>query len=200
MAYDKLCDSAVLDAGLKAIADAIREKGGTSDNLAFPTAMAEAIAAIEVGGGYDFAGTAYEIVSGSFALATDTIVNAHMPSSAPLNLGFTKLDGLYEKQNRYFVMWANIPNEHRLGTNLSSAYYRAANNTLLGIFLVTYNNSGKNKHGAAYIYSTGSGMSSGNGFYFGAYNTVYTTDTTRFFAAGVEYNWVAWSDKTLADY
>lgn len=51
MAYDKLVDSSVLDAGLKQIADAIREKGGTSDNLAFPQAMAEAIAAIEAGGG-----------------------------------------------------------------------------------------------------------------------------------------------------
>ena len=46
MAYDKVVDSAVLDAGLKQIADAIREKGGTSGNLAFPAAMAEAIAAI----------------------------------------------------------------------------------------------------------------------------------------------------------
>ena len=51
MAYDKVVDSAVLDAGLKQIADAIREKGGTSDNLAFPTAMADAITAIEAGGG-----------------------------------------------------------------------------------------------------------------------------------------------------
>lgn len=51
MAYDKVVDSAVLDAGLKQIADAIREKGGTFDNLAFPAAMAEAIAAIEAGGG-----------------------------------------------------------------------------------------------------------------------------------------------------
>ena len=50
MAYDKVVDSSVLDAGLKTIADAIREKGGTSDNLAFPTAMAEAITAIESGG------------------------------------------------------------------------------------------------------------------------------------------------------
>ena len=50
MAYDKVVDSSVLDAGLKAIADAIREKGGTSDAIAF-SAMAEAIAAIEAGGG-----------------------------------------------------------------------------------------------------------------------------------------------------
>ena len=51
MAYDKAVDSAVLDAGLTAIANAIREKGGTSDNLAFPQAMANAMAAIEAGGG-----------------------------------------------------------------------------------------------------------------------------------------------------
>ena len=50
MAYDKVIDSSVLDAGLKQIADAIREKGGTTDSLAFPAAMADAIAANEAGG------------------------------------------------------------------------------------------------------------------------------------------------------
>ena len=51
MAYDKVVDSAVLNAGLKQIADAIREKGGTSDVLAFPAGMAEAIADIAASGG-----------------------------------------------------------------------------------------------------------------------------------------------------
>lgn len=64
MAIDKAVDSTVLDAGLKAIADAIREKAGTSDNLAFPDAMAAAIAAIESGGGLSFDG--FEMISGSF--------------------------------------------------------------------------------------------------------------------------------------
>lgn len=49
MAYDKVVDSSVLDDGLQQIADAIREKGGTSASLAFPDAMAEAIAAIPTG-------------------------------------------------------------------------------------------------------------------------------------------------------
>lgn len=48
MAYDKVVDSSVLDAGLKQIADAIREKGGTSDPIAFD-AMAAAVAAIKSG-------------------------------------------------------------------------------------------------------------------------------------------------------
>lgn len=48
MAYDKVVDSAVLDSTLTAIANAIREKGGTSDPIAFD-AMAAAVAAIEAG-------------------------------------------------------------------------------------------------------------------------------------------------------
>lgn len=57
MAYDKAVDSAALDAGLTAIANAIREKAGSSDVLAFPTAMVDAIAAIESGGGGVATGT-----------------------------------------------------------------------------------------------------------------------------------------------
>ena len=67
MAYDKVVDSSVLDAGLKAIADAIREKGGTGDNLAIPQAMADAIAAIEAGGGLPM-----PYVTGTFSFAEDT--------------------------------------------------------------------------------------------------------------------------------
>ena len=66
MAYDKVVDSSVLDAGLKQIADAIREKGGTSGSLAFPAAMAEAIAAIEAGGG-----GGVSVVYGSFTPSSD---------------------------------------------------------------------------------------------------------------------------------
>lgn len=68
MAYDKVVDSAALEAGLTQIADAIREKGGTSDNLAFPAAMAEAIAAIAAGGG-----GGVKIATGSFTPTEDVI-------------------------------------------------------------------------------------------------------------------------------
>ena len=36
MALDKVVDSAVLDAGMKSVADAIRAKAGTTDLLAWP--------------------------------------------------------------------------------------------------------------------------------------------------------------------
>lgn len=50
MAYDKVVDSTFLDGGLTLIADAIREKNGSADELLFPDDFVTAIAAIEGGG------------------------------------------------------------------------------------------------------------------------------------------------------
>ena len=47
MAYDKVVDSSVLDAGLGDIADAIRAKGGTSADLTFPSGFVSAIQGIK---------------------------------------------------------------------------------------------------------------------------------------------------------
>lgn len=51
MAIDKLVDSAQLDADLASVANAIRTKGGTSAQLAFPAGFVQAIGEIETGGG-----------------------------------------------------------------------------------------------------------------------------------------------------
>jgi len=51
MAVDKLVDSTQLDADLTSVADAIRTKGGTSAQLAFPSGFVSAINAISTGGG-----------------------------------------------------------------------------------------------------------------------------------------------------
>lgn len=81
MAIDKAVDSAVLDSTLTAIADAIREKAGTTDPIAFD-AMAAAIAAIEAGG-------SIEVEYGTFTLSeevakhTVTFGNTH---SSPYDL------------------------------------------------------------------------------------------------------------------
>lgn len=47
MAIDKAVDSGVLDAGLKAIADTIRNKSGASDALLFPDGFNAAISSIQ---------------------------------------------------------------------------------------------------------------------------------------------------------
>lgn len=47
MSVDKLVDSTQLDADLTSVADAIRTKGGTSAQLAFPNGFISAVEAIE---------------------------------------------------------------------------------------------------------------------------------------------------------
>lgn len=64
MAYDKAVDSAVLDAGLTKIANAIRAKGGTTGNMEFPDGFAALIDAIEAGGGELFHTTITPAASG----------------------------------------------------------------------------------------------------------------------------------------
>ena len=51
MAVDKLVDSVQLDADLTSVANAIRAKGGTSADLAFPAGFVSAVEAISGGGG-----------------------------------------------------------------------------------------------------------------------------------------------------
>lgn len=51
MAYDKVVDSSVLNAGLTNIANAIRAKGGASEQFAFPDGFVSAVQAIEASGG-----------------------------------------------------------------------------------------------------------------------------------------------------
>lgn len=63
MSVDKLVDSTQLDTDLTSVANAIRTKGGTSAQLAFPAGFVSAIDAISTGGG----GTFY---SGMITLAT----------------------------------------------------------------------------------------------------------------------------------
>ncbi len=56
MAVDKLVDSTQLDADLTSVANAIRTKGGTSDDLAFPAGFVSAVQAIPTGGNANWMG------------------------------------------------------------------------------------------------------------------------------------------------
>lgn len=67
MALDKVVDSAALDAGMTAVADAIRAKAGNADLLAWPDGFKAAIEAISGGGG---TGLSYDM--GEFVLDADT--------------------------------------------------------------------------------------------------------------------------------
>lgn len=78
MAYDKLVDSAQLDADLTTVADAIRTKGGTEGQLAFPAGFVSAVQAIEAGGGE--------------APPTTAVAQFHVAASIPGNLGSLTID------------------------------------------------------------------------------------------------------------
>ena len=54
MAFDKVVDSAVLDAGMKSVADAIRAKAGTTDLLVWPDGFKAVVEGIQTGGGQAF--------------------------------------------------------------------------------------------------------------------------------------------------
>lgn len=83
MALDKVVDSATLDAQLTSIADAIRSKGGTTDQLTL-AGMVDAINAIQTSGGGS-TGLHYDM--GEFVFDADIpSTDAHRPS-IPHNLG-----------------------------------------------------------------------------------------------------------------
>ena len=54
MAFDKVVDSAALDAGMKSVADAIRAKTGTTNLLAWPDGFKAAVEGIQTGGAQAF--------------------------------------------------------------------------------------------------------------------------------------------------
>ena len=74
MSVDKLVDSTQLDADLTSVANAIRTKGGTSADLAFPAGFVSAVEAIPTGGG------GYQTATGTITLAaSDTTMSFACP-------------------------------------------------------------------------------------------------------------------------
>lgn len=71
MAVDKLVDSTQLDTDLTSVANAIRTKGGTSAQLAFPADFVSAIAAISGGGGLPVSVLNHETVTPSSDITKD---------------------------------------------------------------------------------------------------------------------------------
>lgn len=85
MAVDKLVDSTQLDADLTTVANAIRTKGGTSADLAFPAGFVSAVQAIPSGGGgvsVDDIATNTE-PSGAISVSVQTIAT-HAFDSKPI--------------------------------------------------------------------------------------------------------------------
>lgn len=92
MAVDKLVDSTQLNADLTSVANAIRTKGGTSAQLAFPSGFVDAVEAIETGGG----GASYDLFIKEWTGASTAKWTVYAPLTKPFQndgyLEFTFID------------------------------------------------------------------------------------------------------------
>lgn len=111
MSVDKLVDSSQLDADLTSVANAIRTKGGTSADLAFPAGFVSAVEAIPTGGG----GSA-KIESGTFTLASDTSIPR---AGTTLNIGLSSAPDV-------LVVWIDAASYHLLSTPSNNVWYMFA--------------------------------------------------------------------------
>lgn len=75
MAFDKVVDSAELDAGMTLVADAIRSKGGTNAQILFPSGFAAAINAL-TNGGENHGIVARDIITATESMTIYEVLNA----------------------------------------------------------------------------------------------------------------------------
>ena len=144
MALDALVDSTQLDADLTSVANAIRTKGGTSAQLAFPADFVSAIEDIETGGG---GGEGYTLLaSGSYTLSADGTT-----MTIPVSITGTMVLLLVEKDDvtsgvAQTYAWARVTkyfDEEVFDTNFSSGIaqllYRNTSNTIYAASLNSQN-------------------------------------------------------------
>lgn len=112
MAYDKAVDSAQLDADLTLVADAIRTKGGTDAQLAFPSGFVSAVQEIETSGG-----------NGVDVVITSTVTNAaNFLAAIAAGSGVTQ----FVFAVKSYKNGAPIQNQICCGTSVSAAAFGSA--------------------------------------------------------------------------
>jgi hypothetical protein len=179
MAFDKVIDSAQLEADLTTIANAIREKAGVSDNFNFPTGFAEAITAIEAGGGgglatgaitfdSDVTYTGDEDISTNFPRPVLTI--EHSLGYRPTFFVFFSAD----KKTKYQLESLIV---HRFAETFAYCY-----RTTFNSYGVTASNMGSS------MYSSTSDLSE---YFTDTSVCVTVTSTSATLPAGYTYYWIA---------
>ena len=129
MALDKLVDSSQLDSDLTSVANAIRTKGGTSAQLAFPAGFVSAIGDISGGGGET---VYYSTFNG--AMYTEHFVYPTMwfGSNVPSILrSCEKLKSIYLKNNSTSKLYTSsqiFAHNSALETAVIDSYWNSTNN------------------------------------------------------------------------
>lgn len=197
MAVDKLVDSGQLNSDLEDIADAIRAKGGTSAQLAFPNGFVSAIENIPSGGG----GLVYE--TGTYTPASDaaqpTISFANTHTTLPMYCMMADTTGTYSSTTQTNYIWTFDDNYGLFGKGFmyDSSVTRYAN-----VFYM-YRGSNSTSMSMASASITDPNISSStNSTKYGYYMTTssfkpYTGSTTRYWRSGRTYKWIAvWAPTT----
>lgn len=145
MAVDKLVDSTQLDADLTAVANAIRTKGGTSGQLAFPSGFVSAVQAIPTGITPTGTKQINIIENGTTTEDVAAFANAEITVNVQGGGGEWTTNGLADRSEpRGALLINNV-------AIAQSAFYGAKNITSVHIVNV----DPKNINGTAFAYCTG---------------------------------------------
>lgn len=191
MAVDKLVDSTQLDADLASVANAIRTKGGTSAQLAFPAGFVSAIAAIPGGGGDVTIETGTYTPSANTAKPTISFSKTH--SKLPVFAAMIDADGYISTSSSniswYYVNWEQLIGGAVYVSTSSVRYgevryaYRGSNGSSLssstGTVTASESNTGNSSNAYPRFSVTESGM------------MPYSGSTSRYWRAGRTYKWIA---------
>lgn len=190
MALDKLVDSTQLDADLTSVANAIRTKGGTSAQLAFPAGFVSAVQAISGGGGI-------QMKSGSLEVESDYTYTRNATQSYTgtilVDTGLSEIEIIFVWTENYerrafteftkpYFAWAMFAKGIRTGSNNAvPAYYGFASAAVAN----SSNNYAWNGTQGVLLNATTSSIPKGK---FG----IKTADANTPIRAGQELKWVAY--------
>ena len=182
-----MAERIVQEESLLTVADAIREKTGGTEGLAFPEGFVQAISAIQAGGGGSNSGDSY--ISGSFTLTEDTTTNYEIPFDASSlfadgeTVNNNKLNALFIRRSVEDTTTSNSPGMTFGILVRVNSYFGTTINVTGGIISVANN---KCKIGGFILNSSSFGL-----------RITFTTDTEYSGFAGSTYDYYVWrADKT----
>ena len=183
MAVDKLVDSTQLDADLTSIANAIRTKGGTSAQLAFPADFISAINAISGGGGGGEGYTKY---------ATGTYTPAQTYNTAG-NRQITTIDALGFTPKKFVIGASDRSSISTTQYALLVATYEAIGSTpLYARNYIRYQNTSGTLGNVGHLTSWTT-QTDGH-LYLNSGKIYWRTAANAILVSGVTYAWYAYGD------
>ena len=137
MADYKVIDAEKLDADLTTVADAIRAKGGTTEQLEFPLGMKQAVEAIQSGGsGEEFVGIKYSDFNENGLPQIIDASNLPKPNSSLANMFYRTFVNDYSNKAKYIYMpsWVTYLSSDAFQNcgNLEELYGDFSNVTTIG--------------------------------------------------------------------